>query len=60
MREKKGVEVEKREKEKKKKHELGRDRTCNPQIRSLMRFHCATSPFEEEVKKEYKKVRARG
>ena len=27
-----------------KKDELGRDRTCNPQIRSLMRFHCATSP----------------
>ena len=29
----------------KQKDELGRDRTCNPQIRSLMRFHCATSPI---------------
>ena len=26
------------------KHEHSRDRTCNPQIRSLMRFHCAICP----------------
>ena len=30
---------------KREKDEHSRGRTCNPQIRSLMRFHCAICPY---------------
>ena len=35
---------------KRQKDEHSRDRTCNPQIRSLMRFHCAICPSKYKEK----------
>ena len=39
-----------------KKGEHSRGRTCNPQIRSLMRFHCAICPYNYKRKNNKRRV----